>query len=52
MADCKNLGSNNVLIKVGLTFVEQFYFDGVEHNWYKIEKEEYARTELMSKALK
>lgn len=41
MADCKNDGSNNILKKVGLKFIEKFDLDGVEHNWYKIEKSEY-----------
>lgn len=38
MADCENKGSNNVLKKVGLNFIETFDFDGIKHNWYKIEK--------------
>ena len=41
MADCDNAGSNNVLKKVGLNFIEKFTLDEVEHNWYKIEREEY-----------
>lgn len=41
MADCENDGSNNVLKKVGLNFIEQFTLDGIEHNWYKIEREEF-----------
>lgn len=38
MADCENNGSNKVLKKVGFNFIERFNLDGVEHNWYKIEK--------------
>lgn len=41
MADCKNEGSNKILKKIGLRFIEKFDLDGVEHNWYKIEKKEY-----------
>jgi len=41
MADCKNVGSNNILNKVGLHLIEKFDLDGVEHNWYKINKNEY-----------
>jgi RimJ/RimL family protein N-acetyltransferase len=41
MADCNNDSSNKILKKIGLHFIEKFDLDGVEHNWYKIEKEEY-----------
>lgn len=41
MADSKNGGSNNILKKVGLLFIETFDLDGIEHNWYKIERSEY-----------
>lgn len=41
MADCENDGSNKILKKVGLKFIEKFDLDGVEHNWYKIDKTEY-----------
>jgi [ribosomal protein S5]-alanine N-acetyltransferase len=38
MASVDNIGSNRVLRKVGLTFVETFTHEGIEHNWYKIDK--------------
>lgn len=41
MADCKNEGSNKILKKVGLKFIETFDFEGVKHNWYKIDRTEY-----------
>ncbi|MGB3342299.1 MAG: GNAT family N-acetyltransferase [Aequorivita sp.] len=41
MADCENNGSNKILEKVGLSFIEKFELDGIEHNWYKITKTEY-----------
>jgi [ribosomal protein S5]-alanine N-acetyltransferase len=41
IADCQNEGSNKVLKKAGLKFIETFDLDGVEHNWYKIERSEY-----------
>lgn len=41
MADCKNEGSNKILKKVGLKFIETFNHEGVKHNWYKIESAEY-----------
>ncbi|WP_028979857.1 GNAT family N-acetyltransferase [Sporocytophaga myxococcoides] len=40
-ADCNNTGSDNVLKKVGLRFVEKFDLDGVKHNWYKIDRAEF-----------
>jgi len=41
MADCKNVGSNKILKKVGLNLIEIFDLDGIKHNWYKIGKTEY-----------
>lgn len=41
MADCENDGSNKILKKIGLNYIEKFILDGVEHNWYKIDKTEY-----------
>ncbi len=38
MADARNKGSNTILKKTGLTFIETFDFEDVNHNWYKIEK--------------
>lgn len=41
MADCDNIGSNTILKKLGLQFIEKFDFDDIEPNWYCIKKEEY-----------
>ena len=41
IADCNNNGSNKVLRKVGLNFIENFVLDGTEHNWYKIDRNEF-----------
>lgn len=41
MADCMNDGSNRILKKVGLKFIETFYLEGSKHNWYRIERAEY-----------
>jgi len=38
MADVNNAGSNHVLRKIGLRFIETFYDDGILHNWYKTER--------------
>lgn len=41
MADCENIDSNKILKKVGLKFMETFDFEGIKHNWYKIERAEF-----------
>jgi [ribosomal protein S5]-alanine N-acetyltransferase len=41
MADCDNDGSNKILKKVGLSFIETFDHEGVKHNWYKIDRIKY-----------
>lgn len=41
MADCENIGSNKILKKVGLRYIETFDLDGIKHNWYKIDKTEF-----------
>lgn len=46
MADCHNDGSNKILKKIGLHFIEKFELDGIEHNWYKINKTEYENKKL------
>jgi ribosomal-protein-alanine N-acetyltransferase len=44
MADVDNAGSNHVLKKIGLTFIGTFYLDGILHDWYKIERDEFYST--------
>ena len=41
MADVENMGSNKILHKLGLTWIESFDLDGVKVNWYKIARTEY-----------
>ncbi len=41
MADCENVGSNNVLTKVGMQFVETFMLDNTLHNWYELTRKAY-----------
>ena len=36
MADCKNEGSNKILKKVGLNFIETFDLEGIEHKGIKL----------------
>jgi [ribosomal protein S5]-alanine N-acetyltransferase len=47
MADCQNTGSNNVLRKVGLLFIENFDYNGVKHNWYKINREDWSKESIV-----
>jgi [ribosomal protein S5]-alanine N-acetyltransferase len=41
IVDVENIGSNNVLKKLGLQFVEIFMYENTKHHWYKITKEEW-----------
>jgi RimJ/RimL family protein N-acetyltransferase len=41
MADCENDGSNKILKKVGLKFIERFDLEGIKHNWYRVDSIEY-----------
>ena len=38
ICDIDNAGSKNVLLKSGLTLIESFDYDGVEHFWFEIAK--------------
>jgi len=40
LADCNNEGSNKVLKKIGMKLIDKFDYDGVEHNWYEINRNE------------
>ncbi len=35
-AHIDNIGSNRILQKVGLKFINEFIYDGAKHNWYEI----------------
>jgi [ribosomal protein S5]-alanine N-acetyltransferase len=37
-ANVDNIGSNTILRKIGMQFVETFYYEAALQNWYKIEK--------------
>ena len=41
IADCRNEGSNKILKKVGMEFIEIFDLEGIKHTWYKIDKLKY-----------
>lgn len=48
IAHVDNIGSQNVIRKCGLQFVEQFDYGGMPHNWYSISQEEWKHN-LLSK---
>ena len=41
ITDCDNTGSNRVLTKVGLKFIETFVHQDLKHNWYSIDRKEF-----------
>jgi len=43
IADCENEGSNKILKKVGFDCIETFDFEGIKHNWFKIDKTKFQR---------
>ena len=43
MCDIENIASGNVLKKAGLQFIETFDREGIEHNWFKISREDWDR---------
>ena len=47
-AHIKNIASNKVLQKVGLTLLETFEYDRMYHHWYGISKEEWQRNSINS----
>jgi ribosomal-protein-alanine N-acetyltransferase len=49
MADCDNLGSNHVLTKAGMHFVETFMLDNVLHNWYELTRKDYLEQQSSGK---
>ncbi|WGH74944.1 GNAT family N-acetyltransferase [Tenacibaculum tangerinum] len=42
-ADVANIGSNKVLQKIGLEFVNEFVHEGVDVNWYELKRTGYER---------
>jgi ribosomal-protein-alanine N-acetyltransferase len=42
-ADVENIGSNKILQKIGLQFVNEFEYDNVKVNWYQLKKENYGK---------
>lgn len=42
-AHVENIGSNKVLLKLGLNQLESFEYDGAPHHWYGIKREEWLK---------
>ncbi len=40
-AQIENIGSNKVLKKIGLKFIEQFYYEDTKCNWYEINRKDW-----------
>ncbi|RMZ49745.1 N-acetyltransferase [Flavobacteriaceae bacterium PRS1] len=40
-AEIENIASNKILQKIGLQFINEFYFENVKVNWYELKKEDY-----------
>lgn len=38
IADADNAGSNKILRKIGMQYIETFVYDGTPHHWYKAER--------------
>lgn len=41
LAAVENVGSNKILKKIGMQFIETFDYDGENENWYKMEREDF-----------
>ena len=42
-ASIENIGSNKILQRIGLNFIETFFYKDIECNWYKLNKQEYEK---------
>lgn len=51
MTDADNKGSNNVLSKIGLTYIEDFDFEGMPSFWFKVTREEWLAKKLAETSL-
>ena len=43
-AENRNIASNKVLKKIGLKFINEFYYDTIKCSWYELNKSDYAKT--------
>ena len=42
-ASIENIGSNKILQRIGLNFIETFFYKDIECNWYMLNKQEYEK---------
>ncbi|TYP99581.1 ribosomal-protein-alanine N-acetyltransferase [Tenacibaculum adriaticum] len=42
-AEIENIGSNKILQKIGLQFQNEFIYDDVKVNWYRLTREDYGK---------
>lgn len=42
-ADIENIGSNKILSKIGLQFINEFDYKNVKVNWYELKKSDYEK---------
>ena len=42
-ADIENIGSNKILSKIGLQFINEFDYKDVKVNWYELKKSDYGK---------
>ena len=42
-ADVENIGSNKILEKIGLQFVNDFEYNKIKVNWYELKKENFGK---------
>lgn len=47
-AEVDNIGSNKVLQKIGLQFINEFYYTDIKCYWYELKKEDYLTNQLRS----
>ncbi len=45
-AEIENIGSNKVLQKIGLQYINEFSFENVLTNWYELKKENYGNSKM------
>jgi ribosomal-protein-alanine N-acetyltransferase len=43
-ADIDHIASNKILKKIGLNYIEDFYFEGIKLHWYALKKSEWKNT--------
>lgn len=50
-ASIENIASNTILKKIGLNFIETYYYKDIKCNWYRIDKNEYKKIKNINDAV-